>query len=115
MAEKTDNQAFVAIPFIFRLSDTMRVIQGGEAPVRLDHASFRFVAGPPSRYRRAGNPWMLERDIAGGGPLINVGVHMVDLFRTLSGFDDLLDGAQEAIASANRERKLSLLARSAGE
>lgn len=78
-------QAFVAIPFIFRLSDTMKVIQGGEAPVRLDHASFRFVAGPPSRYLRAGNPWMLERDIAGGGPLINVGVHMVDLFRTLSG------------------------------
>ncbi|WP_190234199.1 Gfo/Idh/MocA family oxidoreductase [Mesorhizobium sp. M4A.F.Ca.ET.050.02.1.1] len=77
-------QAFVAVPFIFRLSDTMKIIQGGEAPVKLDHASFRFVAGPPSRYLRAGNPWMLERDIAGGGPLINVGVHMIDLFRTLS-------------------------------
>ncbi|RWM12364.1 MAG: Gfo/Idh/MocA family oxidoreductase [Mesorhizobium sp.] len=86
LAEKAAHkQAFVAIPFIFRLSDTMRVIQSGGAPVRVDHASFRFIAGPPSRYERAGNPWMLERDIAGGGPLINVGVHMVDLFRSLSG------------------------------
>ncbi|WP_292365554.1 Gfo/Idh/MocA family oxidoreductase [Mesorhizobium sp.] len=86
LAEKAAHRhAFVAIPFIFRLSDTMKVIQGGEAAIRLDHASLRFVAGPPSRYLRAGNPWMLERVIAGGGPLINVGVHMVDLFRTLSG------------------------------
>lgn len=77
--------AFVAIPFIFRLSDTMRIIQSGNAPAELDHASFRFIAGPPSRYQRAGTPWMLDRDTAGGGPLINVGVHLVDLFRTLSG------------------------------
>ncbi|KKA10851.1 hypothetical protein VP03_27155 [Sinorhizobium meliloti] len=86
LAEKAARKkAFVAIPFIFRLSDTMRVIQSGETPVKLDHASFRFIAGPPSRYQRAGTPWMLDREIAGGGPLINIGVHMVDLFRTLSG------------------------------
>ncbi|WP_404926451.1 Gfo/Idh/MocA family protein [Mesorhizobium sp. ORM16] len=83
-AKAAQKQAFVAIPFIFRLSDTMRVIRSGGFPAKIDHASFRFIAGPPSRYRQAGNLWMLERDIAGGGPLINVGVHMVDLFRSLS-------------------------------
>lgn len=86
LAEKASrNHAFVAIPFIFRLSETMKVFRSAEALGRTDHASFRFIAGPPSRYLRAGNPWMLDREIAGGGPLINIGVHMVDMFRVLSG------------------------------
>ena len=38
-----------------------------------------FVAGPPSRYRSNGNPWMLEPDLSGGGSLMNLGPHFVDL------------------------------------
>ncbi|MFD2345737.1 gfo/Idh/MocA family oxidoreductase [Sinorhizobium terangae] len=86
LSEKASRKnAFVAIPFIFRLSETMGVFRCAEALGRTDHASFRFIAGPPSRYLQAGNPWMLEREVAGGGPLINIGVHMVDMFRSLSG------------------------------
>ncbi|MDE3775500.1 Gfo/Idh/MocA family oxidoreductase [Sinorhizobium meliloti] len=86
LAEKAfSKRAFVAIPFIFRLSDTWRIIRNGQVSVKFDHASFRFIAGPPSRYERASTPWMLNREVSGGGPLINVGVHLIDLFLVLSG------------------------------
>lgn len=39
-----------------------------------------FIAGPPQRYDRNGNPWMLDRDRAGGGCLANLGPHFADLF-----------------------------------
>ena len=38
-----------------------------------------FVAGPPSRYRRSGSPWMLEPSLSGGGSLMNLGPHFVDM------------------------------------
>ncbi|MEV5759490.1 Gfo/Idh/MocA family oxidoreductase [Streptomyces tendae] len=38
-----------------------------------------FVAGPPSRYRSNGNPWMLEPGLSGGGSLMNLGPHFVDM------------------------------------
>lgn len=76
----------VAIPFIFRLSDLGRALLEGHAaaPSGIDHASFRFLAGPPQRYLKAGVPWMLDEPVSGGGPLINVGIHFVDLFRQLA-------------------------------
>jgi predicted dehydrogenase len=39
-----------------------------------------FIAGPPERYERNGNPWMLDPERAGGGCLANLGPHFVDLF-----------------------------------
>jgi predicted dehydrogenase len=39
-----------------------------------------FIAGPPERYDRNGNPWMLDPERAGGGCLANLGPHFVDLF-----------------------------------
>src|SRR4051794_11165069 len=71
---------YVAVPLIFRLSDTLNIV--GHA--RPDFASFLFMAGPPSRYPAAGTPWMLQRELAGGGPLINLGVHFIDLFCVLA-------------------------------
>lgn len=38
-----------------------------------------FLAGPPARYLRNGNPWMLEPALSGGGSLMNLGPHFVDL------------------------------------
>ncbi|MFI5013281.1 MAG: Gfo/Idh/MocA family protein [Hyphomicrobiales bacterium] len=77
---------FVAVPFILRMTDAVKIIvaecaQSG--PV--DHVSIRFIAGPPSRYVAAGVPWMLERELGGGGPLINLGGHLIDVFRVLAG------------------------------
>ena len=73
---------YVAVPMIFRLSDTLDIV--GQNKSRPDFASIRFMAGPPSRYQAAGAPWMLKRELAGGGPLINVGVHFIDLFYLLA-------------------------------
>jgi predicted dehydrogenase len=38
-----------------------------------------FVAGPPSRYQQNGNPWMLDPALSGGGSLMNLGPHFVDM------------------------------------
>jgi predicted dehydrogenase len=81
---------YIAVPMFFRMSDTLDIV--GHSKSRPDFASFRFMAGPPSRYEAAGVPWMLQRELAGGGPLINVGVHFIDLFCVL---------AQEDIASVS--------------
>ena len=44
-----------------------------------------FIAGPPERYGRNGNPWMLDPQRAGGGCLANLGPHFVDLFLQRTG------------------------------
>ena len=46
---------------------------------RISYERASFVAGPPSRYRRGGSPWMLDPARAGGGALVNLGPHFVDL------------------------------------
>ncbi len=73
---------YVAVPMIFRMSDTLDIVGGTKT--RPGFASFRFIAGPPSRYEAAGTPWMLRLDLAGGGPLINLGMHFIDLFSVLA-------------------------------
>jgi predicted dehydrogenase len=82
VASAEEKNLYVAVPLIFRLSDTLDIV--GKTNARPDFASFRFMAGPPSRYEAAGTPWMLQRELAGGGPLINLGVHFIDLFCVLA-------------------------------
>ena len=43
----------------------------------------RCAAGRLSRYIEGHAPWMLERALSGGGPMYNLGVHWIDLFRWL--------------------------------
>lgn len=47
--------------------------------------AFRFIAGPPERYDRSGNGWVLDPEHSGGGAAMNLGVHFVDLAIELSG------------------------------
>jgi len=70
--------------FNFRVSDLYKKIQAviGEDPVT--HASFRFIAGGPYRYRETGCAWMLDPKLSGGGSTINLGVHFVDMFRVFA-------------------------------
>lgn len=81
-----EKNLYVAVPLIFRLSDTLDIVGRRKTPP--DFANFRFMAGPPSRYEAANTPWMLQRELAGGGPLINLGVHFIDLFCVLA-HDDI--------------------------
>jgi predicted dehydrogenase len=41
----------------------------------------RIAAGRLQRYIDGGSPWMLDRARSGGGPMYNLGVHWIDLFR----------------------------------
>jgi predicted dehydrogenase len=74
---------FAAVPFVIRYSkliDTIREVAAGE-PVL--YVSFKFVGGMVDRYHEQRVEWMLHRTTAGGGPLLNLGVHFLDLCRVL--------------------------------
>ena len=62
-----------------------RLIQSGiiGAPVG---AEGRCAAGRLQRYIDGNASWMLQRSRSGGGPMFNLGVHWIDLFRWL--FED---------------------------
>jgi len=47
--------------------------------------TYRFIAGFPQRYRTAGNDWMLDPALSGGGCTINLSPHFLDLALALMG------------------------------
>ena len=49
-------------------------------------AEGRCAAGRLQRYIDGGAGWMLQRSLSGGGPMFNLGVHWIDLFRWI--FED---------------------------
>ena len=94
---------YCAVPFIFRMSDLLSVLQAAEGriPSDFNYMSFRFIVGAPDRYKTAGAAWALDPVIAGGGSTINVATHFIDFFR-------LLTGKEVARVSAIRYRSLSV-------
>jgi predicted dehydrogenase len=78
--------AFVAVPFSIRLAPWVRKVKELEGPAAdFSHATFRFMAGPVSRYYRNGNVWNIKKAEGGGGCLINIGIHFPDLYLHLTG------------------------------
>ena len=51
----------------------------------LSHMLFRFNQPGVQRYIDLGSPWMLSKADAGGGALINLGIHGFDLCRYITG------------------------------
>ena len=78
---------YVAVPYIYRSSELLRILRDieGGLPSDFKHLSFRFIAGRPQRYVTWDCAWMLDPQLSGGGPLMNLGGHFVDLFRQLTG------------------------------
>jgi predicted dehydrogenase len=78
---------YCAIPFIFRMSDLLRAVEGaeGRVPSAFNYMSFRFIVGAPARYEAAGAGWALDPVFSGGGSTINVATHFIDFFRLLTG------------------------------
>jgi len=70
--------------FNFRVSELYHRVRDviGDNPVT--HASFRYIAGGPYRYREDNSAWMLDPELSGGGSTINLSVHFIDLFRVCS-------------------------------
>jgi predicted dehydrogenase len=76
---------FAAVPLVFRycpIIDTIREIAAGED---IQYLSFKFVGGMVDRYYQQNVEWVIDRATSGGGPLLNLGIHFVDLCRVLLG------------------------------
>jgi predicted dehydrogenase len=71
--------------FNFRISDLYKKIRAVVADEPLTHASFRYIAGGPYRYRETNCGWMLDPKLSGGGSTINLSIHFMDMFRTFAG------------------------------
>jgi predicted dehydrogenase len=79
-------RAFVAVPFSIRLSPWVQKIKEMEGPAAdFSYATFRFYSGPVSRYYLNDNAWNVKQAEAGGGCLINIGIHFPDLYFHLTG------------------------------
>jgi len=80
---------FAAVPLVFRycpIIDTIREVAAGE---HIQYLSFKFVGGMVDRYYQQNVEWVIDRSTSGGGPLLNLGIHFVDLCRVLLGNPEL--------------------------
>lgn len=76
---------FVAVPLIFGFSTLIEELRAAADPADWQHMSFRFIAGPITRYISANCGWMLQDSKAGGGCTKNLAVHCIDVFQRLTG------------------------------
>jgi predicted dehydrogenase len=89
-------KAWVATPFAFRYTrwaETARELQLRGELGRISHIRFRMIRPGVQRYRDQDSAWMLNRREAGGGVLLNLGVHGFDLCRRLTGEEPEIAGA----------------------
>ena len=84
LAEK--HGVFVSVPFIQRVSNLADRLSPAEGLTSdgFQHLSFRFIVGSVSRYERNGCAWMLDKAHSGGGSMLNVGIHFIDLISDLT-------------------------------
>ena len=85
----------VAVPLVQRGGPTDRWLAKAGPAI---YESTQFIAGPPDRYLSNGSPWMVEPERAGGGCMINLAPHFIDLFLRSSGAETVTVTA--AISSA---------------
>jgi predicted dehydrogenase len=72
----------IAVPLVQRAGPTERWLAKAGSSL---YESVQFIAGPPERYLTNGSPWMVEPGRAGGGCMINLAPHFVDLFLQSTG------------------------------
>ena len=87
LAEKAcEKKLFASVSFVKRISIKVKEILDSLNKIgEVKYMYFKYVTGPPSRYIEWKCPWMLEKKLAGGGCLINLGVHYIDLVHYLTG------------------------------
>jgi len=96
---------FAGVAFAIRSSTWIReIIDSRDLIGDLNYIYFRYITGPPTRYVNWKCPWMLKKNEAGGGCLINLGVHFIDLVYYLTDEEVEL----EASIIDNRNYKLEV-------
>jgi predicted dehydrogenase len=99
-------RAWVAVPMPFRYSmfaeAAVEMRQRNELGT-ISHMLFRFNQPGVQRYVDLGSPWMLSKADAGGGALINLGIHGFDLFRYITSEEPQVVSAVTSHAVHKRE------------
>jgi predicted dehydrogenase len=83
-----EHGGWVSVALVQRYDPLWGLLDGLQAEGRLGavaHYHVRIVNGPPRRYAEWGSGWMLDPATAGGGALLNLGIHGVDAFLHLVG------------------------------
>ncbi|MCR2816856.1 Gfo/Idh/MocA family protein [Microbacterium jiangjiandongii] len=78
----TEAGVAVAVPLVQQTGPVNRWLSQAGRSV---YESAQFIAGPPVRYLTNGSPWMVEPERSGGGCMMNLAPHFVDLFLQSSG------------------------------
>jgi predicted dehydrogenase len=76
----------LSTPYVWRYHPVAREIKrliGEGVAGRIVGCEGRYAGGRPSRYIEGNAAWMLEKARSGGGPMLNLGVHWIDLYRWL--------------------------------
>ncbi|MFH1006313.1 MAG: Gfo/Idh/MocA family oxidoreductase [Candidatus Latescibacterota bacterium] len=80
------NGVKLSVPYVWRyhpVTKTIRKLIEEGALGEIVACEGRCAAGRPDRYLDGNSPWIVEKAQSGGGPMHNLGVHWIDLFRYL--------------------------------
>jgi predicted dehydrogenase len=99
-------RAWVAVPMPFRYSwwaeTAKRMRERGELGA-ISHVLFRFNQPGVQRYIDSGSSWILTKAEAGGGALLNLGIHGFDIIRYITGEEPKVVAAATSHATQRRE------------
>ena len=101
-----EKRAWAAVPMPFRYSwwaeTAKRMRERGELGA-ISHIQFRFNQPGVQRYIDSGSSWILTKKDAGGGALINLGIHGFDILRYITGEEPTVVAAVTSHATQRRE------------
>ena len=83
-AKVSEKGAFAAVALSERQGQLLRYLREHAGDESFDYLSFRFVTQRTSWYEKVGSAWALDPVQAGGGVLLGLGVHYLDLFALLT-------------------------------
>jgi predicted dehydrogenase len=99
-------KAWVAVPMPFRYSwwaeTARRMRERGELGA-ISHILFRFNQPGVQRYIDSGSSWILTKAEAGGGALLNLGIHGFDVIRYITGEEPNVVAGVTSHATQRRE------------